>query len=233
MTEAEWLACDDPYPLMRVFRANPSRRKFRLFTCACCRRVWASGQITPESRAVHAVDLAERVADGLASDEDRRERVRAINAELGTGPIPSDSTTMALAALGVGTLRLGRSVAGFASHLITQHAEAAWVRDVDSPERREAGRAAALVEGQAQAGLIRDIFGNPFRAVALDPSWLTSTVVSLAEGIYADRAFDRLPILADALQDAGCEVAEVLDHCRGPGPHARGCWVVDLVLGKA
>jgi len=72
--------------------------------------------------------------------------------------------------------------------------------------------------------------GNPFRPVPLDPSWLTSTVVTLAAGVYDERAFDRLPILTDALQDAGCEIAEVLDHCRGPGPHVRGRWVVDLVL---
>jgi hypothetical protein len=75
-------------------------------------------------------------------------------------------------------------------------------------------------------------FGDVRRPVAVDPAWLTSTVVSLAEGIYAERAFDRLPILADALQDAGCEVADMLEHCRGPGPHVRGCWVVDLLLGK-
>jgi hypothetical protein len=81
--------------------------------------------------------------------------------------------------------------------------------------------------------LIRDLFGNPFRPVAVDPVWRTSTVVSLAEGVYAERAFDRLPILADALQDTGCESPDVLDHCRGPGPHARGCWVVDLLLGKS
>ena len=66
----------------------------------------------------------------------------------------------------------------------------------------------------------------------LDPSWLTSTVIALAEGIYSDRAFDRLPILADALEDAGCDHADILAHCRGDGPHARGCWVVDLILGK-
>jgi hypothetical protein len=84
-----------------------------------------------------------------------------------------------------------------------------------------------------QPSLLRDIFGNPFRPVAPEPSWRTSTVVALAEGIYTDRAFDRLPILADALQDAGCDNADVLDHCRGSGPHVRGCWVVDLVLGKA
>jgi hypothetical protein len=81
--------------------------------------------------------------------------------------------------------------------------------------------------------LALDVFGNPFRPVALDPSWLTSTVVQLAQGIYADRAFDRLPILADALQDAGCEHPDVLAHCRSDGPHVRGCWVADLLLGKS
>jgi len=82
------------------------------------------------------------------------------------------------------------------------------------------------------ANLFRCIFGNPFRPVALDPAWRTEAVVGLATGIYADRAFDRLPVLADALEDAGCANADVLGHCRGPGPHARGCWVVDLLLGK-
>ena len=71
------------------------------------------------------------------------------------------------------------------------------------------------------------------QSFTIDPEWRTSTVVQLAQGIYADRAFDRLPILADALQDAGCDNEDVLTHCRGTGPHARGCWVVDLILGKA
>jgi hypothetical protein len=82
------------------------------------------------------------------------------------------------------------------------------------------------------SGLVRDIFGNPFRLVAFDPRWRTSDAVGLARGIYEDRAFDRLPLLADALMDAGCDNSEILDHCRGEGPHVRGCWVVDLVLGK-
>jgi hypothetical protein len=76
-------------------------------------------------------------------------------------------------------------------------------------------------------------FGDTERPVARDPSWLTDTVLALARGIYDEKAFDRMPYLADALQDAGCEAEDVLTHCRGPGPHARGCWVVDLVLGKA
>lgn len=88
-------------------------------------------------------------------------------------------------------------------------------------------------EAGTQAALIRCIFGNPFRPITFDPAWRTSDVVALARGIYDDRAFDRMPILADALQDAGCNSDDILAHCRGSGPHARGCWVVDLVLGKA
>jgi hypothetical protein len=100
----------------------------------------------------------------------------------------------------------------------------AWLSDLaaDQPE-------------YAQIGLpeLRDIFGNPFRPVTFDPRWLTATVVALATGIYAERAFDRMPILADALEEAGCDHADILAHCRGDGPHVRGCWVVDLVLGKS
>jgi len=84
----------------------------------------------------------------------------------------------------------------------------------------------------AICGMLRDIFGNPFRAAAVDPAWLTPAVLALAQGIYDGRAFNRMPLLADALEAAGCDDATVLDHCRGAGPHVRGCWVVDRVLGK-
>ncbi len=88
-------------------------------------------------------------------------------------------------------------------------------------------------EAAAQCALIRDLFPRHPRLVALNPSWLTSTVVALARGIYDDRAFDRMPILADALQDAGCDNEDVLTHCRDEKQvHVRGCWVVDLLLGK-
>jgi hypothetical protein len=90
-------------------------------------------------------------------------------------------------------------------------------------------------ERLAQCRLVRDVFGNPFRLAALDPAWLAwegGTVVKLAQAVYDDRAFDCLPVLADALEDAGCEQADVLDHLRGHGAHVRGCWAVDLLLGK-
>ncbi|OAI54376.1 hypothetical protein AYO44_03650 [Planctomycetaceae bacterium SCGC AG-212-F19] len=80
--------------------------------------------------------------------------------------------------------------------------------------------------------LLRDVFGNPFRRVKVDPAWRTSTVVALAEPIFAERAFDQMPVLGDALEDAGCIDTEVLAHCRAGGEHVRGCWVVDLLLGR-
>ncbi|WP_238602719.1 hypothetical protein [Fimbriiglobus ruber] len=80
--------------------------------------------------------------------------------------------------------------------------------------------------------LARDIFGNPFRPVIFDPAWLTSTGIALARQMYDSHDFSAMPILADALEDAGCCHDQVLSHCRGPGPHVRGCWVVDLLLGK-
>jgi hypothetical protein len=80
--------------------------------------------------------------------------------------------------------------------------------------------------------LIRDVFGNPLRPLVFDPAWRTGSLVKLGRAIYQERTFDGLPILADALEDAGCHDADILGHCRQPGEHVRGCWVVDLILGK-
>ena len=92
---------------------------------------------------------------------------------------------------------------------------------------------AEMLSADGRCGeLIREVFGNPFRPVAFDPAWRTPTVLALAGPAYADQAFDRLPILADALEDAGCDAADLLAHLRGPGPHVRGCSALDLVLGK-
>jgi hypothetical protein len=82
-------------------------------------------------------------------------------------------------------------------------------------------------------GILRDVVGNPFRPVSFDPSWLTPTVTTLARQMYDTRDFSAMPILADALEDSGCADGQVvLGHCRGPGPHVRGCFVVDALLGK-
>jgi hypothetical protein len=92
---------------------------------------------------------------------------------------------------------------------------------------------------EIQSDCVRDIFGNPFRPVALDPAWRTPTVAGLATAAYEERTLpagtldpDRLAVLADALEETGCDNTDILSHLRGPGPHVRGCWVVDLLLGK-
>jgi len=103
----------------------------------------------------------------------------------------------------------------------------------DSDPTLEAAREALKdAENGKQASLLRDIFGNPFCTVTLSSAWLAwnvGTVLKLAQGIYDNWALDRLPILADALEDAGCQDAGILAHCRQPGQHVRGCWVLDLV----
>ena len=86
---------------------------------------------------------------------------------------------------------------------------------------------------EVQANLLRELFGNPFRIPGLDPRWRTSDVLGLARAIYEDKAFERMPILADALMDAGCDEPALLLHCREPAPHVRGCWALDLILGKS
>ena len=102
-------------------------------------------------------------------------------------------------------------------------------------ERRPS--AEALSENQRQqCALVREIIGNPLRPPSLKHSWLDwndGTIRKMAQIIYDDRAFDRLPLLADALEEAGCDNREILDHCRSGGEHVRGCWVVDLLLGKS
>jgi hypothetical protein len=91
-------------------------------------------------------------------------------------------------------------------------------------------------EKAAQADLLREIIGNPFSPVPLVPDWLSANdrvVVALARAIYDERAFERMPILGDALEDAGCDDATILNHCRQLEEHVRGCWLLDLILGLA
>jgi hypothetical protein len=111
--------------------------------------------------------------------------------------------------------------------------EAKNIADANMPaEWVASGKSASSAERKYQSLVFRDIFADPFRLVTVEPSWATPSVVQLAQAVYDDRAFDRLPILADALHEAGCDNADILDHCRKPGEHAKGCWVVDLLLGK-
>jgi hypothetical protein len=206
MTEAEWSRSRAPKQMILHVREAGSIRKLRLLACAFCRAIW--DQLT-DQRCRTAVEVAERYADGLATDAERtavQERVETARVD--------DPLRVAVR----WTLTDPDPwMVGVAAEVCSYNSRSA--------------RPSSQLRG-IHANLVRDIFGDPFRPVQLDPRWRTSTVLTLAEGIYADRAFDRLPILADALMDAGCDNDQLLDHCRGAGPHVRGCWAIDLLLGK-
>jgi hypothetical protein len=182
-----------------------------VFAVACCRRIW---HLLGDDRSRAAVEVAERWADGDASREELL--VAFGEAEDATAEMRGRGDAAYHAASAADDLVYGEKLGLYDSWL-----EASLVGTQDRPE------------GPAQAALVRDIFGNPFRPVTMAAGWLTSTVASLARGVYEERTFQRLPILADALEEAGCRDGELLDHCRGEGPHARGCWAIDLILGKA
>jgi hypothetical protein len=197
-----------------------------------------------KARSKNVIDVCERYADGLATNDELRAATQKAWDAFGEIQWAAEcdlETNPARAVLGLEIdLTLFRVTMESAATMGAAAREKAYKR---RQKARRDGQvepweqcdpiylAAESEEERVQAALLRCIFGNPFRPVTADPSWLTSTVTALARGIYADRAFDRLPILADALQDAGCDHADILGHCRSDGPHAHGCWVVDLLLG--
>jgi hypothetical protein len=241
MTEAEWLTCQDAREMLGRCPHGFSPRKMRLFTVACCR---CSRQLLLNADLRAAVDLAEQFADGNASEQEmaaayRRADTYAVMSHDGEAEREIHRWCEAVAVL-IAT-RTGNTDGGDAVWHINR-----------ATNRRSIDR--------KMAELLRDIVGNPYRAMSLvrphpewltpkvleaipawpefderwfNPAWLTSDVLALARGIYAEKAFDRMPILADALQDAGCDNEQVLNHCRyAKQVHVRGCWVVDLLLEK-
>jgi hypothetical protein len=222
MTEAEWLACIEPDRMLGQLRGKASDRKLRLFAVACCRRLIHLMRDT-ESRI--AVEVAERFADGLATGAERRAAAKA-----GYAPgVDRQGWSFGAAGCAVGVPAFHAAERGSGNALLL--AVERIPPEVDGLRNR-ARDEAMRSEGDQQSALLRDIFGNPYCPVAIEPRWQSADTVALARGIYEDRAFDRLPLLADALLDAGCADDQVIDHCRSEGPHVRGCWVVDLVLGK-
>jgi hypothetical protein len=224
MTETEWLACTNPTAMVNFLREKAGDRKLRLFFCACCRSVW---HLLDEPLLRRAVEVAERHADGLADDQ----QLQALGRELCpafpyfTGSLKAAAAFSAVAGRGIFPVR-----APSAAVELT-YTEAAL-------QALDQGRTHIPIETKAgfhhfQAHLLRCIVGPlPFHLVSVQDDWRTTSVAAIDQAIYEDRAFDRMPELADALERAGCADAEILAHCRGPGPHVRGCWVVDLLLGK-
>jgi hypothetical protein len=250
MTEAEWMVCSYPTPMLAYLRGKASDRKLRLFACACCRRIW--GLLTDE-RSQAAVEVAERFADGQATEQERQAAEQTAHQVHQptkfhypdpAGPLDECATQAACVSVSHrSTCENPEYTAGggFSGLTASLAADAvAYAGILASPDKaREAGVAArnpALVE---QTQLLREVIGNPFRPVSSNPTWLTPTVANLATVAYDNRILPggalepaRLAVLAQALEDADGSPSALLDHLRTPGPHVRGCWALDLILGK-
>ncbi len=231
MNEAEWWAATDPYPLIDwiFFDALAADRKLRLFSVAACEPL---RRLVGDPGVLGALDTAEAFADGRIDAAELAAAYDAAWADFrarhddGGQPVPREVSAAEIVCLYPLGQDPHRDRARY--HTDDESPYALLVATfIDHPAPREK-------HAPRLARLLREVFGPlPFREVAAEPGWFTSDVVALAEGIYEERAFDRLPILTDALQDAGCENEEVLQHCRVEGwEHVRGCWVVDLLLGR-
>lgn len=223
MTEAEWLATADPSPMLDHLRATTaSERKLRLLACACCRWIW---EFLPDPRSRAAVEVAERFADELATP---RELAAARNHALSAAVGPAWAAYWAANVKAAGPLRNVFEAAQPAP-AVKAMKQAHLSRQVETWNR------ITSESSREQVGLIREVVGNPFRRPRLGPwclGWEGGLVVRLARQVYDGEAFDQMPMLGDALEEAGCEDTMLLEHCRLPGRHLRGCWVLDVVLGR-
>jgi hypothetical protein len=223
-----------------------SDRKLDLFNLWCCH---ALHPYLRDRRSVAAVRYAERHVDEGWPDTPERAAVRAAAkqavaelaqwahrcprtpAEYRARRVYAQAALVAQQTVGSDLLP-SRGVLSNAQFTACAYA---WANDdsgATSPDDSPATRALREANLRLQESIFRDIVGNPLRPAAFDARWRTGDVLGLARAAYEDGAFERLPMLADALMDAGCDDAAILGHCQGLGPHARGCWVVDLVIGK-
>ncbi len=215
MTEREWLACTDPQKMLEFLRGKGSGRKLRLFIADGVRVLGL--RFGKEQEALS--EMHERVAEGQATEADLERWLLRDLPWLWEHRAPGGNLP---------------GVWESARMLVRDRFKLAPLekREIVTPESRDA-------ENADMCSVLRCIFGNPFRPVTLDPAWLTPIVLALARAAYDERVRPegtlnpaRLAVLADALEDAGCTDADVLGHLRGPGPHVRGCWCLDLLLGK-
>jgi hypothetical protein len=223
MTEEQWRACADAQAMLEFVRGKASERKLRLFAVACVRRVW---HLLADAAGRRVAEQAETYADGGG----RRPAV----AVGGTGPDPRETAAKAARFTAARVpLAAACGAASEAADAVAEEfiAEAQSEADEVLLAAAEAGRR----EEGWQAHLARCVFGNPFRPVAFDPAfrqWNSGTPVKLAQEMYESRDFSKAPLLADMLEDAGVSDAQLLGHLRSPGPHARGCFAIDLILEK-
>ena len=221
MTEEEWISAARPSKLLRFLHsdADASDRKFRLFGVACCRRVVEQ---LPDVTLADVIDGCEQLADDFTFARLTSLRRTADRVAESARSVDSDSDQ--------DYIEYSTAVCQLTEYPIApEHCADSCMNALCGHDDYDTGRGEMLF----QVDLLRDVFGNPFRPVVFSSEWRTDTAVSLARTMYESREFGAMPILADALQDAGCDNPDILDHCRDTAQvHVRGCWVVDLVLGK-
>jgi len=231
MTEQEWQTCNHPRNMVPFLRGKVSERKLRLALLALCRRI---KDLLGDHRSRRAVEVLELYIEGQASAEELADAAQsAHDAEEELDNLPYDAAAVTAA----DAAECPKDGYDLVDILEASAMRAGLIFISAKKSLNSKTRSAALdAEIATACGLIRDVVGNPFRSLPVIDSWLLwndGTIPKIAQAIYDERAFDRMPILADALEDAGCDDADILRHCREPGEHVRGCWVVDLLLGKA
>jgi len=222
LTEDLWLTSASPNTLLHYLRPwTRHRRKLQLYVCGWYRHCWPL--LNEPCRQL--VEVCERANSGFASQAQvtaakRAVKVRAQKEWAESGP-------NGLAEVGPGLLRQLRLE--HLPGLERMPPVITYFDGTDEQRRRNEEEHAALTK--VQLALLREVLGNPFRRSAFENTWRTSKIVALSQWIYANFAFDCLSVLADVLEDAGCVDKQLLDHCRGPGLHVRGCWALDFALG--
>jgi hypothetical protein len=241
MTEAEWLACTDPRSMLTFLQGKVSDRKLRLFACACCRFSFSTLSEDFDDSIERTIETAEWYADGLVG-KDLRQRAERTAGFVELGDADLDQL-------------VAQPLIATASDVVS--ATNVWALLLECIEQYAHDKRLPSDEGLRHFGqqLLYELFGPlPFRPITVEPSllaWNDRTIPKIAQAIHDDRSFDRLPILADALEEAGCTNVDILNHCRPVPRHARsrqrrdvsthcdqpskhfwGCWAVDLLLGK-
>jgi hypothetical protein len=229
MTEQEWRECTNPLKMLDILKGKVSDRKLRLFAVACC---WRVGHLLSAERMRGSVEAAERFADGLTSPARLNATLTDVDIYEWLGGV-DDVVYLVTRPPHVFGVDMAARLVRRASHVLGRAA----YPDADITHDAYLGAASVRDrEAEAQADLLRCVFGSwPFRSLTAHPSWRTwhgSLLVSMAQQMYDSRDFNDMPVLADALEDAGCDNADILNHLRGPGPHCRGCWVLDLLTGR-
>jgi hypothetical protein len=261
MTEQEWLSGSNPHPMLTFLKGQKetgwagmlakmglkkckTSRKFQLFACACCRRLWP---LLVDESSRRAVEIAELYADGLVSKGEYRRAIQSARAaalELARPRVMVGEWLMAAQSRAVDAVVSTLESADPADEAATWGKEAVRALASRKPHDQSINPfspessspsitpdAAWTAEAKAQCALLRELFGNPFANPKLDEAWRSPQAQALAKSLLQNHTLDDLTELAKLLEQAGCEEEQVLRHCREQKEHVRGCWVMDFVLG--